>query len=170
MKPRIGMVTLGVRGLAKVVRFYEKGLAFPVRTHHPKSLQYVVWPVLSFVPVDPGVFDSEWAQGKVYDLRLYLFGVVTLGCHTIRIVTIDRRANMIVSRESGSLARLESHDPARPGRKQRTVLHGQDRDMSGAADPGIPTVRASILPTPSETLEVAPEEGRVAEARQGRRI
>ncbi len=39
MKPRISMVTLGVRDLAAAIRFYEKGLGFP-RMESPPDVAF----------------------------------------------------------------------------------------------------------------------------------
>ena len=39
MKPRISMITLGVRDLAAAVRFYEKGLGFP-RMESPPEVAF----------------------------------------------------------------------------------------------------------------------------------
>ena len=39
MKPRISMITLGVRDLAKAVRFYEQGLGFP-RMESPPTVAF----------------------------------------------------------------------------------------------------------------------------------
>ena len=45
MKPRISMITLGVKGLNKSIDFYEKGLDFPRRnwgffTFYKNSIQF----------------------------------------------------------------------------------------------------------------------------------
>jgi catechol 2,3-dioxygenase-like lactoylglutathione lyase family enzyme len=39
MKPRISMITLGVRDLAKAIEFYEKGLGFP-RMESPPEVAF----------------------------------------------------------------------------------------------------------------------------------
>lgn len=75
----------------------------------PASLQYVASPILGFVPVDGGAIDTEWRVGKVYDLKLYLFKVIPLGRHSIRLVTVDRKTNTITSKERGALARVWNH-------------------------------------------------------------
>ncbi|MFP4452598.1 MAG: hypothetical protein ACLFPI_04420 [Desulfobacterales bacterium] len=75
----------------------------------PKSLQYVALPVLSFVPTESGAFDEEWIEGKPYDLKLYLFSVIPLGRHRIKLAKIDKENNTIVSEETGLLARVWNH-------------------------------------------------------------
>lgn len=76
------------------------------RIVEPKSLQYAASPVLSFVPADGGGLDKERVIEKVYDMKLSFLNIIPLGRHSIRIVTIDKETNTIVSRESGSLARV----------------------------------------------------------------
>jgi catechol 2,3-dioxygenase-like lactoylglutathione lyase family enzyme len=39
MKPRISMITLGVRNLAAAIKFYEKGLGFP-RMESPPEVAF----------------------------------------------------------------------------------------------------------------------------------
>ena len=39
MKPRISMITLGVRNLASAIKFYEKGLSFP-RMESPPEVAF----------------------------------------------------------------------------------------------------------------------------------
>ena len=75
----------------------------------PKSLQFVASPVLSFKALVMGKLDGEWIIGKTYELKLYFLNILPLGRHRIKIVTIDRESNIIVSNESGMLARVWNH-------------------------------------------------------------
>lgn len=73
------------------------------------SLQYVSLPVLRFVPFKSGIFDNEWVVGKSYELKLYLFCIIPLGRHRIRLVKLDKKTNTIMSEESGLLAPVWHH-------------------------------------------------------------
>ncbi|WP_129677073.1 hypothetical protein [Candidatus Chloroploca sp. Khr17] len=75
----------------------------------PDSLRFVSAPLLHFEPLVPGELDDEWVVGKTYALRLFLFGVLPAGEHRITLVTIDREANLIESKESGTLAPVWNH-------------------------------------------------------------
>jgi len=75
----------------------------------PKSLQYVASPILKFIPIGKNSFDKEWEVKRDYVLKLYLFGFLPLGNHTIRLINIDRSENKIESTESGLLARVWNH-------------------------------------------------------------
>ena len=75
----------------------------------PKSLQFVAAPILHFEPLVAGELDGEWVVGKTYDLRLSLFGFLPAGEHRITLVSIDRAANLIESKESGLLAPVWNH-------------------------------------------------------------
>lgn len=76
----------------------------------PSSLQFVASPLVTFVPLEPGVLDSEWEVGRDYPLKLYLFNFIPLGLHTIQLVKIDRNQNIISSRERGLLAPVWNHN------------------------------------------------------------
>lgn len=75
----------------------------------PASLRFVAAPLLHFEPLVPGDLDGEWVTGKTYPLRLSLFGFLPMGEHRIMLVRIDREANRIESRESGTLSPVWNH-------------------------------------------------------------
>ncbi|MCX7792136.1 MAG: hypothetical protein N2378_15995 [Chloroflexaceae bacterium] len=75
----------------------------------PASLRFVAAPLLRFEPLVAGDLDREWVVGKTYAVRLYLFGLLPAGEHRITLVRIDRKANVIESRESGTLAPVWNH-------------------------------------------------------------
>lgn len=75
----------------------------------PKSLQFVASPILSFNPLVKGELDGEWIIGKTYEAKLHFLNILPLGRHRIKIITIDRKSNIIVSNESGLLAPVWNH-------------------------------------------------------------
>lgn len=75
----------------------------------PASLRFVSAPLLHFEPLVAGDLEGEWVVGKTYPLRLSMFGFVPAGEHRITLVTIDREANLIESRESGALSPVWNH-------------------------------------------------------------
>lgn len=75
----------------------------------PASLRFVAAPLLYFEPLVAGDLDTEWVVGKTYALRLYLFGLVPLRGHRITLVSIDRAANRIESKECGALSPVWNH-------------------------------------------------------------
>ena len=52
---------------------------------------------------------GEWVIGKTYNLKLYFLNILPLGRHRIKLVTMDRKSNTIVSSESGMLAPVWNH-------------------------------------------------------------
>lgn len=75
----------------------------------PASLRFVAAPLLHFEPLVAGDLDGEWVVDKTYRLRLSLFGFLPAGEHRITLVTIDRAANLIESKESGALSPVWNH-------------------------------------------------------------
>ncbi len=75
----------------------------------PKSLEFVSSPVLKFIPTESDAFNESWKINRDYHLKLFLFGLIPLGRHCIRLVKVDKRSNRIESREKGRLARVWNH-------------------------------------------------------------
>ena len=76
---------------------------------NPLSLQYITSPVLKFVPENDDLFKTQWRINTSYQLKLYLFGYVPLGRHSITLKVIDKNKNIIKSRENGVLAKVWNH-------------------------------------------------------------
>ncbi len=68
----------------------------------------VIRPLLRVRPVD-GPFPERWQEGGAARWRMYLFGVLPLGEHTIRLEQVDPVGRQIQSQESGSLVRSWRH-------------------------------------------------------------
>lgn len=75
----------------------------------PMSLEFVSAPVLKFIPSENGMLDESWKVNRDYHLKLYLFGLIPLGNHRIRLVKVDKHRNLIMSREKGLFAREWNH-------------------------------------------------------------
>ncbi|PID42585.1 MAG: hypothetical protein CSB48_09280 [Proteobacteria bacterium] len=75
----------------------------------PESLRFIASPLLTFVPVNPGVINSEWEVGRDYLFKLYLVNCIPLGLHTIQIVKIDKNRKVILSQEKSLLAPVWNH-------------------------------------------------------------
>lgn len=75
----------------------------------PASLRFIAAPLLHFEPLVAGELDGQWVVGKTYALRLSLFGFLPAGEHCITLVSIDRGANLIESKESGTLSPVWNH-------------------------------------------------------------
>lgn len=73
------------------------------------TLRHVAAPLIRFRPAEPGGLPAEWDEGSEARLRLYLFGIVPLGRHHIRVVAVDRARGEIRSEESGRLVPVWNH-------------------------------------------------------------
>lgn len=72
-------------------------------------LERVAWPLLHFVAVGPGPLPERWVEGKSSTVSMFVFGVVPIGHHTIRIVRLDPGRRVLETRESGRLAPVWNH-------------------------------------------------------------
>lgn len=75
----------------------------------PTLLREVTRPLMRFVPVDPPQLPERWQEGSTLRFRLYLFGFIPLGTHTISMERIDGDEREIQSRERTRLVRRWDH-------------------------------------------------------------
>ena len=75
----------------------------------PKSLQYVASPILSFYPIAGEDLGREWITDKTYELKLRFLKIIPLGCHQIKVITISKESNTLVTNESGALTPVWNH-------------------------------------------------------------
>jgi len=71
-------------------------------------LEHITHPLLKIMP--PGL-DAllERFQRDTYPMKLYLFGFLPLGHHTIQVVTLDPLRHELYTEESGTLVRVWNH-------------------------------------------------------------
>jgi hypothetical protein len=100
----------------------------------PKSLQFVASPMLTFVPMNEGDLSDEWKVNTPYPLRIFFFGILPLGKHTINLIKIDKQTNTIVSQETGQLARVWNH-----------TIHFQETDYERVLYTDIIEIKAGLL-------------------------
>ena len=75
----------------------------------PALLREVIRPLMRFVPADPPQLPERWPEGTTMRFRIYLFGIIPLGTHTIFLERIDSEGREIQSRESAWLVRRWDH-------------------------------------------------------------
>lgn len=75
----------------------------------PTHLRRIMFPLLRFAPVSGKDLPETWTPGEPYPLRMYLFGLIPVGRHTINFVDIDHTRRVIETEESGSIARRWAH-------------------------------------------------------------
>lgn len=74
----------------------------------PAAFRRVTRGLLRYSPASRRV--EPWREGETVSGRLWLFGVLPLGRHTIRVARIDAEALTLTSDEHGGLIRSWVHD------------------------------------------------------------
>ncbi len=74
-----------------------------------ETLQYIAAPYAAFTPVDESNV-LLWQEGEAAQFRLYLFGFLPLGVHTIRVRRFDRAAGMISTEEGNRHVPVWNHE------------------------------------------------------------
>jgi hypothetical protein len=69
----------------------------------------VMKPVIRLEPVGGGSFPERWTEGMSVRCRVYLFGVLLPGLHTLELERIDQEGRQIQSREKDPLVRRWDH-------------------------------------------------------------
>ena len=75
----------------------------------PATWKFISNPLLRIEASDELTLDDEWKTNKPYRFRIYLFRVIPLGNHTIKLIEIDKSNNLIRSRETGTMAKTWNH-------------------------------------------------------------
>jgi len=69
----------------------------------------VIRPLVTLEPVGPDTFPERWIQGTSVRCRVYLFGILLLGVHTLELERIDQASRQIHSRERDLIVRRWDH-------------------------------------------------------------
>lgn len=71
-------------------------------------LRYVIWPLARFAP--SGVpFPECWSEGLTVQGKLFVFGIIPMGVHTVLLEKVDQKHCEIQSRERDPLIRRWDH-------------------------------------------------------------
>lgn len=70
-------------------------------------LLHVMRPLARVVPIDRR-FPERWREGSM-QCKVYMFGIIPFGLHTIELEKIDEKTHHIQSRERGSLVARWDH-------------------------------------------------------------
>jgi hypothetical protein len=92
----------------------------------------VIWPLFRLESTDAEGFPKRWPVGRPLQCRMYLFGFIPLGTHTLVIERIDQSARQIQSREHDPLVRLWDHRvEVKPTEDGRTLYSDDIQIESG---------------------------------------
>ena len=72
------------------------------------TLRYIAAPLAAFTPTD-GDGDLAWRSGETYRFYFKLFGVISLGVHTIRVLTFDKNWLEIFTNEGNPFVPVWNH-------------------------------------------------------------
>ena len=96
----------------------------------------VIRPLMRFRSLDPTGASERWTQGCTFHFRIYLFGVIPLGTHTIFLERIDPVACELQSREHSALVRRWDHIiRIRPTSDGRTLYSDEVEISAGLLTP-----------------------------------
>ncbi|MBD3197817.1 MAG: hypothetical protein GF317_22390 [Candidatus Lokiarchaeota archaeon] len=80
----------------------------------PSNFQEITEPLLSFIPLDNTEgYPTKWEENDELHVNLILFGVISLGKHSIKVVNIGKYHNglyLIQSQEGGEFTEIWNHD------------------------------------------------------------
>lgn len=71
-------------------------------------LRYVTWPLARFVPLGAPL-PERWSEGLTVHCKLFVFGFIPMGVHTVHIEKIDQANYAIQSREHDPLVARWDH-------------------------------------------------------------
>lgn len=87
-------------------------------------LEYVTHPLLKIMPLTLEALPNRFCEGT-FHLRLYLFGFLPLGRHTVKVVRLDATRHELETEESGTLLKTWNHRITLRGGAGRTVYRDE---------------------------------------------
>jgi len=95
-------------------------------------LLHVIWPLARVVPIGAPLLE-RWTEGLTIECRLFVFGVVPIGVHTLLIERIDQKSYEIQSRERDPLvARWDHLISIKPLEDSRSIYRDTIRIEAGS--------------------------------------
>lgn len=95
-------------------------------------LQHVSAPLIRFKPISPNPLPDVWRVGDKVELKVYAFGFLPLGGHSIHIARISPETHEIQSDESGALVRVWRHTiKVRAGKHGKTLYSDEVQIEAG---------------------------------------
>lgn len=73
------------------------------------TLQYVAYPVFTFLPITPITPQSAWQPNTTVTVKVKLFGLLPLGLHTITLTEIDDQHFQLLTHEYSNIFTLWNH-------------------------------------------------------------
>jgi hypothetical protein len=67
---------------------YRRCWIVPPPKQKSSLLRHVIWPLARFVPTGTS-FPERWSEGLVLRCKLFVFGVIPIGAHTLHFEKID---------------------------------------------------------------------------------
>jgi len=82
----------------------------------------VIWPLARIEPLGGDALPERWSEGLVLGCKLFVFGIVPIGVHTLRFEKVDQEAHEILTHEHDRLvARWDHVVSVRPLGENRSI-------------------------------------------------
>lgn len=94
------------------------------------SLMHVASPILKFKPQKGSFVSEKWVLGSEYKFKLYLFGIIPIGDHFIKLAELNQEENKIVSHERGSLVKVWNHTIKWDAIDDQTIVYTDGIEIS----------------------------------------
>jgi hypothetical protein len=82
----------------------------------------VIWPLARIEPLGGGALPERWSEGPAIECKLFVFGIIPIGMHTLHFEKIDHEAREIRTHEHDRLvARWDHVVSVRPLGENRSI-------------------------------------------------
>lgn len=91
------------------------------------TLQYIASPFASFTPLEN---DIVWREGHTAQFKLKLFGFISFGIHTIKIIECDEKTLTVYTNESNKSVPIWNHKISLQPNKDNTVKYTDNVEIN----------------------------------------